>query len=58
MVSMLNLTKQLSDARQRAAIAFNEWILKQDLAVKEAWEELLIEINTLKVKIAALKAKS
>lgn len=58
MVTNLSLTKQLHDLRSEAANKFNEWIDKHDPEVKTKWEELLIEINSLKVKIDALKDKS
>lgn len=57
MENKLSLTKGLSDLRMKAAQKFNEWMDKQDPEVKKAWEELLVEINSLKVKIAALKDK-
>lgn len=58
MDNMLNLTKALSDARHKASLKFNEWIQKQDDEVKAAFDELLVSINELKVKIAALGNKA
>ena len=54
----MSLTYELSNLRLKAAQKFNEWMEKQDDEVKAAFEELLISINSLKAKIAALKAQS
>ena len=57
MVSNLSLTKELSDLRFKAAQKFNEWMKQQDDELQKSWEELLVEINSLKVKIQNLKGK-
>lgn len=55
MENKLSLTKKLSDARMKAATLFNKESNYQNNSPE--FKETLVEINSLKVKIAALKDK-
>lgn len=54
MVNKLTLTASLDAARRRASACYNEWIVKGKTEAKAAFEEALLEVNSIKAQIKHL----